>query len=64
MAQENLYLQYFCGYSGYDDRELPFAPYLMEYFRKRLTPKVMGEISEIIEWDAKECQAKEARIER
>ena len=34
MIQENPYLQYFCGYSGYDD--------------ERLTPEILGEINELI----------------
>lgn len=46
--QENPYLQYFCGYSGYDDSRLPFDPSLMVYFRKRLTPEILGEINEMI----------------
>ena len=58
--QENPYLQYFCGYPGYDDEKLPFDPSLMVYFRKRLTPEVLGEINEMILRDAKERQAKEA----
>ena len=57
--QENPYLQYFCGYPGYDDEKLPFDPSLMVYFRKRLTPEVLGEINEMILRDAKEHQAKE-----
>ena len=48
MIQENPYLQYFCGYAGYDDSKLPFDPSLMVYFRKRLTPEVLGEINEMI----------------
>ena len=52
MIQENPYLQYFCGYPGYDDETLPFAPSLMVYFRKRLTPEVLGEINEMIVRDA------------
>ena len=48
MIQENPYLQYFCGYPGYDDSKLPFDPSLMVYFRKRLTPEVLGEIHEMI----------------
>jgi len=32
--QENPYLQYFCGYVGYDDSKLPFDPSLMVYFRR------------------------------
>lgn len=58
--QENPYLQYFCGYAGYDDEHLPFDPSLMVYFRKRLTPEVLGEINEMILRDAKERQQKEA----
>lgn len=54
MIQENPYLQYFCGYPGYDDEKLPFDPSLMAYFRKRLTPEVLGEINEMIVRDAKE----------
>ena len=46
--QENPYLQYFCGYPGYDDSKLPFDPSLMVYFRKRLTPEVLDEINEMI----------------
>lgn len=46
--QENPYLQYFCGYAGYDDEHLPFDPSLMVYFRKRLTPEILGEINEMI----------------
>ena len=57
--QENPYLQYFCGYPGYDDEKLPFDPSLMVYFRKRLTPEVLGEINEMIVRDAKERQAQE-----
>ena len=60
MIQENPYLQYFCGYPGYDDEKLPFDPSLMVYFRKRLTPEVLGEINEMIVRDAKERQVKEA----
>ena len=57
--QENPYLQYFCGYPGYDDEKLPFDPSLMVYFRKRLTPEILGEINEMIVQDAKERQVKE-----
>lgn len=46
--QENPYLQYFCGYLEYDDNRLPFDPSLMVYFRKRLTPEILGEINEMI----------------
>ena len=54
--QENPYLQYFCGYAGYDDERLPFDPSLMVYFRKRLAPEVLGEINEMILRDAKARQ--------
>lgn len=57
--QENPYLQYFCHYPSYDDEKIPFVPSLMVYFRKRLTPEVLGEINEMILRDAKERQAKE-----
>ena len=61
--QENPYLQYFCGYSGYDDEKMPFDPSLMVYFRKRLTPEVLGEINEMIIRDAKKRQEKEEKAE-
>ena len=61
--QENPYLQYFCGYPGYDDEKLPFDPSLMVYFRKRLTPEVLGEINEMIVRDAKARQSKEIKSE-
>lgn len=64
MIQENPYLQYFCGYPGYDDEHLPFDPSLMVYFRKRLTPEVLGEINEMILRDAKERQEKETEQNR
>ena len=62
--QENPYLQYFCGYPAYDDERLPFDASLMVYFRKRLTPEVLGEINEMILRDAKERQEKEAEQDR
>ena len=46
--QENPYLQYFCGYNSYDDSKRPFDPSSMVYFRKRLTPEILGEINELI----------------
>lgn len=46
--QENAYLQYFCGYKAYDDSKPPFDSSLMVYFRKRLTPEILGEINEMI----------------
>ena len=48
MIQKQPYLQYFCGYTGYDDEKQPFDPSLMVYFRKRLTPEIIGEINEMI----------------
>ena len=56
--QENPYLQYFCGYAGYDDSKPPFDPSLMVYFRKRLTPEVLGEINEMILRDAATTEEK------
>lgn len=58
--QENPYLQYFCGFPGYNDEKLPFDPSLMVYFRKRLTPEILGEINEMIVRDAKERKEKES----
>ena len=46
--QETAYLQYFCGYEAYDDSKLPFDSSSMVYFRKRLTPEILGEINERI----------------
>lgn len=45
--QEGPYLQFFCGFSEYKD-EPPFDASLMVYFRKRLTPEVLGKINELI----------------
>jgi hypothetical protein len=47
MIQENPYMQFFCGLPEYTD-ERPFDPSLMVYFRKRLTPEIIGEINEMI----------------
>ena len=46
--QENPYLQYFCGYAGYDDSNPPFDLSSMVHFRKRLTPEILVEINEIV----------------
>ena len=46
--QEGAYLQFFCGYTEYNDEKPPFDPSLMVYFRKRLTPEILGEINEMI----------------
>ena len=45
---ETAYLQFFCGYTEYNDEKPPFDPSLMVYFRKRLTPEILGEINEMI----------------
>lgn len=45
--QEGPYLQFFCGFTQYKD-EPPFDASLMVYFRKRLTPEILGEINELI----------------
>ncbi len=45
--QEGPYLQFFCGFSEYKD-EPPFDASLMVYFRKRLTPEILGESNEMI----------------
>lgn len=46
--QETAYLQFFCGYTEYNDEKPPFDSSSMVYFRKRLTPEVLGEINEMI----------------
>jgi transposase, IS5 family len=45
--QETPYLQFFCGFTEYVDAR-PFDSSLMVYFRKRLTPEILGEINELI----------------
>jgi len=40
-------LQYFCGMPTYEDK-IPFDSSLMVYFRKRLTPEILGDINEMI----------------
>ena len=56
--QENPYLQYFCGYKAFDDSKPPFDSSMMVYFRKRLTPEIIGEINEMI------ISAEQAKIEK
>ena len=56
--QENPYLQYFCGYKAFDDSKPPFDSSMMVYFRKRLTPEIIGEINEMI------ITAEQAKIEK
>lgn len=51
--QEGPYLQFFCGFAQYKD-EPPFDASLMVYFRKRLTPEILGEINELIIQKAQE----------
>lgn len=54
--QEGPYLQFFCGFAEYKD-EPPFDASLMVYFRKRLTPEILGEINELIIQRAREAEA-------
>lgn len=56
--QENPYLQYFCGYKAFDDSKPPFDSSMMVYFRKRLTPEIVGEINEMI------ITAEQAKLEK
>ena len=51
--QETPYLQFFCGFTEYIDAR-PFDSSLMVYFRKRLTPEILGEINELIIQKAQE----------
>ena len=57
--QENPYLQYFCGYPGYDDSKQPFNPSSMVHFRKRLTPKILSEINEMVISEAEKKDEKD-----
>lgn len=52
--QENPYLQYFCGYSGFDDSKPPFDASSMVHFRKRITPEILAEINEMIIQEARQ----------
>ena len=45
--QESHYLQYFIGYEVYKD-EKPFDASLMVHFRKRLGPKILAEVNELV----------------
>ena len=45
--QENIYMQYFVGYSGFST-EIPFDPSLLVEFRKRLGIDKINQINEII----------------
>ena len=56
--QEGPYLQFFCGFAEYKD-EQPFDPSLMVYFRKRLTPEILGEINELIIQRAQQVEVEE-----
>ena len=60
--QENPYLQYFCGYKAFDDSKPPFDSSMMVYFRKRLTPEIIGEINEMI-IAAEQAKAEKAKKE-
>ncbi len=63
MIQEHPYLQFFCGFSEYKD-EPPFDASLMVYFRKRLTPEILGEINELIIQRAQnETEAPPAKVD-
>lgn len=43
--RENPYLQYFLGFTEYQD-QLPFDPSMMTHFRKRLDPEMLNQINE------------------
>ena len=59
--QENPYLQYFCGYPGYDDSKPPFNPSSMVHFRKRLTPEILAQINEMVIQEAQKTEANDNR---
>lgn len=60
MIQEHPYFQFFCGFSEYVDAR-PFDSSLMVYFRKRLTPEILGEINELIIQKAQEKNETDCR---
>ena len=45
--RENPYLQFLLGMEGFRDKT-PFDPSMMVYFRKRITPEMLGDINERI----------------
>lgn len=53
--QENPYLQYFLGFSEYEDKE-PFDHTLMVHFRKRFNKETLAKINEMIVLDVKASQ--------
>jgi hypothetical protein len=53
--QENPYLQYFLGFSEYEDKE-PFDHSLMVHFRKRLEKETLSKINDMIVLSAKTVQ--------
>ena len=57
--QENPYLQYFCGYAGYDDSKPPFDASSMVHFRKRLTPEILAQINEMVIQEAQKTEDKD-----
>ena len=59
--QENPYLQYFCGYAGYDDSKPPFDPSSMVHFRKRLTPEILAQINEMVIQEAQKTEDSDNR---
>ncbi len=61
--QEGAYLQFFCGYRKYEDTKPPFDSSTMVYFRKRLTPEIIGEINELIITKATEKTTKITEID-
>ena len=52
-------MQYFCGYPGYDDSKPPFDSSSMVHFRKRLTPKILAEINEMVISEAEKKDEKD-----
>ena len=57
--QENPYLQYFCGYAGFDDSKPPFNVSSMVHFRKRITPEILAEINEMVIQEAVKAEKKD-----
>ncbi len=48
VIMENPYLQYFLGFSYFEDRKPPFDPSMLTRFRQRLGPEVLIDVNEKI----------------
>lgn len=61
MIQENIYIQYFCGYQTLDTKK-PFDPSLFVDIRKRLGNKEFDEFNKVVIESSEEIKPKQSRI--